>query len=160
MSFMLGELIPEGGGDVIPLMKAEILVGRRESCDIVLRFPNVSSHHCRLTLEGGYWYVEDLKSSNGTKVNSHRVVGRQRLDPGDHVAFAKHKFQIMFSPATLGAEGTPPPKDEDDDFMEIMTKSLLETAGLQRQKEAGRRYDPNSENPDQLKQLRERRKQE
>jgi adenylate cyclase len=158
---MFGELIPLGGGDVIPLMKSVLLVGRRESCDIVLRYPNVSSNHCRLTLEAGYWYVEDLNSSNGTKVNGHRVLGRQRLDPGDNVTFAKHKFQISFTPQSLGAEGTPPPKmDDDDDFMEIMQKSLLESAGLNRRKEPPRRYDPTNDQANQLKDLRERRKQD
>ena len=39
---MLGELLPLGGGDPIPLLKQQLLVGRRESCDIVLRFANVS----------------------------------------------------------------------------------------------------------------------
>lgn len=38
-----GELIPLGGGDTIPLKKNQLLVGRRESCDIVLRFANVSA---------------------------------------------------------------------------------------------------------------------
>ena len=49
---MLGELVPVGGGDPIPLIKEKLLVGRRESCDIVLRFANVSAHHCQLTFEG------------------------------------------------------------------------------------------------------------
>ncbi len=62
---MFGELIPVGGGDTIPLLKKTLLVGRRESCDIVLRFPNVSAHHCQLQVEGGYWYVHDQKSRNG-----------------------------------------------------------------------------------------------
>ena len=35
---MYGELIPLGGGDPIPLLKKQLLIGRRESCDIVLRF--------------------------------------------------------------------------------------------------------------------------
>jgi hypothetical protein len=43
-------------------------VGRRESCDIVLRFSNVSGQHCQLLLEGGYWFVQDNNSQNGTKV--------------------------------------------------------------------------------------------
>jgi len=70
---MLGELMPQGGGDPIPLLKEVLLVGRRESCDIVLRFANVSAHHCQLVLSGGYWYVKDLKSSNGVKVNGVRI---------------------------------------------------------------------------------------
>ena len=65
-----------------------MLVGRRESCDIVLRFANVSAHHCQLTLNGGYWYVKDLKSRNGVKVNGIRVT-EKRLDPGDELAVAK-----------------------------------------------------------------------
>jgi adenylate cyclase len=52
---MYGELIPQGGGDPIPLLKKQLLVGRRESCDIVLRFANVSAHHCQLFVNGGYW---------------------------------------------------------------------------------------------------------
>ena len=51
---MYGELIPLGGGDPIPLLKKILLVGRRESCDIVLRFSNVSAHHCQLSVVGGY----------------------------------------------------------------------------------------------------------
>jgi adenylate cyclase len=78
---MYGELIPLGGGDPIPLMKKSLMVGRRESCDIVLRFPNVSSHHCQLTLDSGYWYVKDLNSRNGLKVDEVRVT-EKRLDPG------------------------------------------------------------------------------
>ena len=61
-----GDLIPMGGGDPIPLLKKTLLMGRREKCDIVLRFQNVSAHHCQLTLNGGYWYVKDMKSRNGT----------------------------------------------------------------------------------------------
>ena len=37
-----GLLIPEGGGDNIVLRKDRLVIGRRESCDIVLRFTNVS----------------------------------------------------------------------------------------------------------------------
>ena len=34
---MLGQLIPEGGGDPIPLLKENLIIGRAESSDIVLR---------------------------------------------------------------------------------------------------------------------------
>lgn len=122
-----GELIPLGGGDPIPLLKKSLLVGRRESCDIVLRFPNVSAHHCQLTLMNGYWYVRDLQSRNGVKVNNLRVTDDKRLDPGDTLAVAKHRFQMQYSPADLGAVGPPP---TDGDRNEIFQKSLLERAGL------------------------------
>ena len=125
---MYGELIPVGGGDPIPLLKKSLRVGRRESCDIVLRFPNVSAHHCQLTLDGGYWYVKDLNSRNGVKVNSLRVT-EKRLDPGDVVCIARHKYELQYSPAELGAVGPPPVEDLSSD---IFNRSLLDRAGLQR----------------------------
>ncbi|MCE9546942.1 MAG: FHA domain-containing protein [Planctomycetia bacterium] len=103
-----GELVPVGGGDVIPLTKKSLLVGRRESCDIVLRFANVSAHHCQLTINGGYWYVRDLKSLNGIKVNDTPTT-EKRLSPGDRLSIAKHRFQINYVPQDLGAVGPPPP---------------------------------------------------
>ena len=51
---MFGELVPPGGGDPVPLLQKKLLVGRRDSCDIALRFPNVSSRHCELELVSGY----------------------------------------------------------------------------------------------------------
>ena len=76
-------------------------MGRRESCDIVLRFSNVSAHHCQLTLNGGYWYVKDLNSRNGVKVNGLRVTGK-RLDPGDELVVAKHTYDVQYSSARSG----------------------------------------------------------
>ncbi len=123
---MYGELIPVGGGDPIPLLKKSLLVGRRESCDIVLRFSNVSAHHCQLTLNGGYWYVKDMNSRNGLKVNGLRV-SEKRLNPGDELVIAKHTYDVQYSPLDLGAVGPPPTEDLPADFMK---QSLLERAGL------------------------------
>ena len=80
---MYGELIPKGGGDPIPLLKPVLVVGRRESSDIVLRFPNVSGTHCELSIIDGYWFVKDLASSNGTKVNGMPIEGQYVLADGD-----------------------------------------------------------------------------
>ncbi len=125
---MLGELLPVGGGDPVPLIKEQLLVGRRESCDIVLRFENVSSRHCQLECHGGYWFVRDLNSKNGIRVNGVRVT-EKRLDPGDELRVAKHKYRVSYSPMELGAVG-PPPNDQVP--QNVMEKSLLERAGLDR----------------------------
>ncbi len=125
---MLGELVPVGGGDTIPLLKETLLVGRRESCDIVLRFSNVSSQHCQLELHQGYWYVRDLNSKNGTRVNNVRI-SENLLKPGDELRVAKHQYQVNYSPIAIGAVGPPPSANLPTD---VMQKSLLERAGLQR----------------------------
>ena len=101
---MFGELLPKGGGDPVPLRKKSLLIGRRESCDIVLRFSNVSSNHCQLTLESGYWYVKDLNSRNGIKVNGIHVQ-EKRIDPGNVLEVAKHAYEVSYSPVDNGACG-------------------------------------------------------
>lgn len=126
---MFGQLIPQGGGDPIPLLKKDLLVGRRESCDIVLRFSNVSAHHCQLFVSGGYWFVRDKNSRNGVKVNGLRVM-EKRLDPGDVLTVARHAYEVHYSPVELGAVGPPPP---DQAEAEIFTRSLLERAGLKKE---------------------------
>jgi len=123
-----GELVPVRGGDPIPLLKTPLLVGRRESSDIVLRFPNVSGTHCELAVVNGYWVVKDLGSSNGTKVNGVRV-SEQRLTPGDVLGIAKHEFEIAYVPARLGATALPPdPSDSEG----VFGRSLLELAGVEK----------------------------
>lgn len=118
-----GELVPQGGGDPIPLFKTHLLVGRRNRCDIVLDYPNVSSQHCELELVDGYWRVRDLGSANGTKVNGDRIAERF-LRPGDELAFAKHAYAVSYTPDPMA----PPPPIDDNPFQH----SLMEKAGLER----------------------------
>ncbi|MCA9125789.1 MAG: FHA domain-containing protein [Planctomycetales bacterium] len=124
-----GQLIPIGGGDTIYLKTEKLIIGRRESCDIVLRFSNVSGQHARLTLEQGYWFLKDLGSRNGTKVDGYRI-SRKRLDPGAKITFAKNAYTIDYSPEELGAFGPPPP--DDDHIEEVLRRGLLDRAGLDR----------------------------
>ncbi|MGA2617945.1 MAG: FHA domain-containing protein [Thermoguttaceae bacterium] len=160
---MYGELVPVGGGDPIPLLKTSLLLGRRESCDVVLRFSNVSSQHCQLTVNGGFWYVRDLNSRNGVKVNGQRVADTERrLSPGDVLWVAKHAYTIQYSPVDLGAVGPPP---DDVNEASIFSKSLLERAGLQGRRsvkpvpakksrsgyDEQTRYDLNNDAPGQIK---------
>lgn len=146
---MYGRLIPLGGGDQIPLLKAKLLVGRRESCDIILRFANVSAHHCELSIDGGYWFVRDLNSRNGVKVNGGRIT-RKRLDPGDMLSVAKHQYEIEYSPTDNGATGPPPPDEEQ--VGQIMRQSLLNRAGLDlRGSDQKKRYDVTDNSEGQIR---------
>lgn len=119
-----GELVPIGGGDPIPLERAIMKIGRRESCDICLRFPNISGEHSQLNFIEGYWQISDLGSTNGTKVNGSRVQ-RKVLRTGDEVTIANRRFTIEYQiPAEANRAAL------EDSGEDIMTSSLLERAGL------------------------------
>lgn len=133
---MYGELIPTGGGDPIPLLKQRLLIGRRLTCDISLQYPNISSQHCEMELQNGYWRIQDLGSSNGIKINGERCESKF-LFPGDEVSIAKHKFEISYEP---DADALPP---EEDPF----ATSLMEKAGLVRKK---RKRKPDSSHVDDI----------
>ena len=92
----------------------------------------MSSQHCRLTLEQGYWFIRDLNSRNGIKVDGRSVI-RKRVDPGSVVAIARHEYTLDYDPFKLGAYGPPP---ADDDFMdEMMRSSLMDRAGIRKRKD-------------------------
>lgn len=119
-----GELVPVGGGDTIPLIRPTLTLGRRESCDVCLRFPNVSGLHCELTFKDGHWSIRDLGSTNGIKVNGNRVQ-KKVLHPKDVITIAKRKYTIDYVPATVQRMEEILEEEED-----IMSQPLLERAGL------------------------------
>ena len=122
-----GELIPVGGGDPIPLQREHLIIGRRESCDIPLRFPNVSGIHCELTFRNGYWHIRDRGSTNGIKVNGSRVQERY-LHPGDTITIAKRNYTIEYQ-LMAGRQTLEEILEGEDD---VMGQPLLEKAGLAR----------------------------
>jgi len=129
---MYGLLTPVGGGDPFPLTKTEIIVGRSRGCDLVLNHTNVSGRHCKFVLSEGYWYIIDLQSTNGVKVNGIKVTDR-RVDPGASLAISKHMFKIHYDPKQNGASGLPP----NDSLYgnNFLGQSLMQRAGLEKAKQ-------------------------
>jgi adenylate cyclase len=124
----LGELVPVGGGDPIPLTQDVLTIGRRETCDICLKFPNISGRHCELSFQDGYWLVRDLGSQNGIKVNGERTP-RKALRPGDEVAIATHHYTIEYQIVADSKLDEALAEEED-----IFSQSLMEKAGLEKPK--------------------------
>jgi pSer/pThr/pTyr-binding forkhead associated (FHA) protein len=60
---------------------------------VVLGAETISRRHALLTFRDGAWIVQDLDSTNGTRLNSQRV-GRCRLRPGDQLALADQRLRI------------------------------------------------------------------
>jgi adenylate cyclase len=129
-----GELVPVGGGDAIPLVTDVMTIGRRESCDICLKFQNISGTHCELAYKNGVWHLRDLNSTNGVKVNGERTL-RRPLRPGDEIGIAGHKYIIQYRLAS-GTKLEDIFAEEEDN---VFGQSLLEKAGLEKPKVAPRK---------------------
>ncbi|HEY7153184.1 MAG TPA: FHA domain-containing protein [Gemmataceae bacterium] len=123
-----GELQPIGGGDAIPLIRENLTIGRRESCDIHMPFPNISGMHAQLSFRNGYWYIRDMNSTNGVKVNGTRVQ-EKLLHPKDEVTIGKRKYLIDYKLPAADRRALDEEMEED-----IMGQSLLEKAGLERRR--------------------------
>jgi adenylate cyclase len=121
-----GDLVPAGGGDDIPLIRDVLTLGRRDTCDICLRFPNVSGVHCELNFRNGYWYIRDRGSTNGIKVNGVRVLEKM-LHPKDRITIGKRDYTIHYN-LPVDQVGKLEETQEED----IMSQSLLEKAGLEK----------------------------
>ena len=60
-------------GDTINIGPKTMTVGRSPDNDIVIDDPTVSRQHARITFDGNQFYVEDLNSTSGTKINGKNV---------------------------------------------------------------------------------------
>ncbi|MGD8552846.1 MAG: FHA domain-containing protein [Anaerolineales bacterium] len=74
-------------GDFYPLSNIN-LIGRAADNTIVVQDEVVSAHHARLTyLSGWQWWLEDLGSRNGTRVNGISIEQPLAVTHGDEITF-------------------------------------------------------------------------
>jgi hypothetical protein len=71
-------------GAEYPLQGPRVVAGRSSDCDVPLDDSTVSRRHAAFVLRGDDWWVVDLESTNGTRVNGSDTV-EQRLRRGDRV---------------------------------------------------------------------------
>ncbi|APS00276.1 FHA domain-containing serine/threonine-protein kinase [Pajaroellobacter abortibovis] len=57
---------PDFVGEYIPLVKPQLMLGRRSENQIVVPEATVSGSHARIRWSAGSWLIEDLDSTNGT----------------------------------------------------------------------------------------------
>ncbi|MBA3300241.1 MAG: DUF3662 domain-containing protein [Thermoleophilaceae bacterium] len=74
-----------GDGKRTVLSGSRVVLGRSRDCDIVVEDPNVSRQHAELRKVEETWSVHDLGSTNGIKVNGHRVP-ETSLEHGDEIS--------------------------------------------------------------------------
>ena len=96
-----------------------LVLGRHPNSDIVLDNVAVSRHHAQFTREGEQYYVEDLRSRNGTVVNGSVIPERTLLQDRDRIQICDVVFRFLielpedsdsFGAGALGFVGPIPPQ--------------------------------------------------
>ncbi|MBI2789551.1 MAG: FHA domain-containing protein [Elusimicrobia bacterium] len=119
----------------VAMEKESISIGRKPDNDIVIDNPAISGHHCKLTLEGGGYYVEDLESTNGTFVNEKRIK-KSGLHHNDVVGLAKHAV-VFLNEAELAEAGAPSPSSDATMVLTPQKQAELVAASSAAAKPAG-----------------------
>ena len=73
----------EGNKTVVPVIRDEITIGRKDGNTIRLTERNVSRDHARLMRENGAVFVDNVSARYGTKKNGEKIDGRTGFSVGD-----------------------------------------------------------------------------
>jgi pSer/pThr/pTyr-binding forkhead associated (FHA) protein len=93
----LAKIIISRDGQVeqtVQLSKETMRLGRHPSNDIVLSHPAVSGEHALIVTILDDSFLEDLRSTNGTFVNGHRI-GKHFLQNHDLIKMAKLQLEFV-----------------------------------------------------------------
>lgn len=147
MGFQL--VIAEGkeAGREFVFDQLSVLIGRTSECDVVLYDPGVSRKHARIFNEGAEYFVEDMGSSNGTKVNGS-IIKKKQLADGDAISLGPVVFNFAgivldLEPSTDHGENPPP---------EQHTR-VVSAAEVKRSRNKGVAALPEGISPEQLKEV-------
>ncbi len=96
-----------GGGPVGALVTADghrvqialepVTIGRHPECDVVLNDQEVSRQHAEVRLDDGQFFLIDLGSLNGTKVNGAGAKAPRPLEDGDTITIGVHSIRFEAS---------------------------------------------------------------
>ncbi|MBS1148872.1 MAG: hypothetical protein H6Q89_570 [Myxococcaceae bacterium] len=92
MPFALKVTRGPGEGSEFAFDENEAKLGRTADNDIVVKDSGASRSHCRVFAKSGRYFVEDLKSANGTKLNGSLLSQARELKPGDTITIGDVEF--------------------------------------------------------------------
>jgi len=111
---------PDGHENILPLVAAEILIGRKGDADVVLNNQHVSRHHAKVVRTPEGYLLQDLGSTHGTFVNESRIE-QHSLKHGDRISLGKDRIDLHYF---IG--DAKPAKGPRVDTTQIFERSLID----------------------------------
>lgn len=89
-------LVPVEGGRRVVIDKAVVFIGRHPDCDVVLNSSRkVSRKHCCIAQVNNSFFVRDLGSMNGVRINGKRVRRLSRIRLGDQLTVGNVTYRLL-----------------------------------------------------------------
>jgi pSer/pThr/pTyr-binding forkhead associated (FHA) protein len=88
----------EGRRTVVPLLRDELIIGRAVDSFVRLAGKDVSRRHARLVRRSGRFYLEDLNSLTGVRLNGDRVRGTREVGQGDLIEISQYDLKLEAGP--------------------------------------------------------------
>ncbi|GIW87128.1 MAG: hypothetical protein KatS3mg108_1452 [Isosphaeraceae bacterium] len=82
-------------GRVASVRHARATLGRAGDCELRCPCPSVSRHHARLCWTSDGWILADLGSTNGTRLNGHRLTEPSPVRPGDSIVLGSFRLTVV-----------------------------------------------------------------
>src|SRR4051812_2436572 len=76
-------------------LEKECVLGRHRDCGIALKDDKASRQHARVFLLENEWWIEDLESANGTKLNGKKIDKRSRIHHGDVIRIGASEISLV-----------------------------------------------------------------
>lgn len=104
----------EGTTTVVPFVRDEISIGRKDGNTIRLTERNISRRHCTLERVNGSYRVRDHGSYNGVIINGAKIEGEAAIKAGDHLQIGDYTLLVeaeaaVSEPGAEKAKSLPPP---------------------------------------------------
>jgi len=99
------------GSRHIELTLETLSIGRKADNTLVIEDPAVSGHHARIVKVQAVFFLEDLKSTNGTAING-RPITRHQLRDADVITIGQHRL-VFQENAAANTEAPAPFVDLD-----------------------------------------------
>lgn len=77
--------------------KPDLVIGRDQTCDLILDEKTVSAEHARFSYHHGNWWVEDLQSRNGTLLNLESLSTSAVVVSGDELHLGQVIIRVEIS---------------------------------------------------------------
>lgn len=100
MAFALTVTKGPGAGSEFSFDNNEAKLGRTADNDLVVKDSSASRSHCKLYAKGTRYFLEDLKSANGTKLNGALVAQPKEIKEGDRITIGDVEFTFSIPSRT------------------------------------------------------------